>query len=131
MPEASFVSVIAEDGSASHFSLLRDSAHSNVAELFHEEKRRLEPEDTLTAVPGFLGAHPNALFEVKRRELDEFVAAVEALRSASDYRALRERFGVLRGSERFWPHSDRIHRDHEERRGLESGLFDYNRLEGY
>jgi hypothetical protein len=112
--EASFVSVVGEDGSVVHFSVLRDSAHTNVAELFHEEERRIEEEDALTVVPGFLGAYPHALFEVKRSELDAFVAAVEAL-----------------GSERFWPHSDRVERDHRARDGLAAGLFDYSRLEGY
>jgi hypothetical protein len=111
-------------------TILRDSAHTNVAHLFHEDARRVPSEDELTVVHGFLGAYPSALFEVPRKDLAAFVEGVESLVDEATYGALRHRFGVLRSSERFWAYSDAIQADHGKRDGVSAGLFDYNRLEG-
>jgi hypothetical protein len=67
---------------------------------------------------------------VAQKALPAFVDAVAELEDEGAYAALRRRFGVLRSSERFWTHSDRIVADHRKRDGLAAGLFDYNRLEG-
>lgn len=128
MPEVSFVSVSDVDG-RTYASVLRESAHTNVAHLFDESARRVKEEDALAVVPGFVGAYPNALFEVNRRDLDAFVAAVARLDSDAAYRALRQRFGVLRNSPRFWPHSDRINEANHELEPIDSGRFDFNHLE--
>jgi len=130
LPETSFVTVTEPDGARENFTILRDSAHTNVAYLFHEDNRRVPAEDELTVVHGFLGAYPNALFEVARRDLQAFVDAVTGLEDEAAYAELRRRFGVLRSSDRFWPYSDRINADHSKHDGLAAGLFDYNRLEG-
>ncbi|HXN30283.1 MAG TPA: fatty acid cis/trans isomerase, partial [Polyangiaceae bacterium] len=130
LPEMSFVTVTTPDGARAHFTILRDSGHTNVAHLFHEDERRVPAEDELTVVHGFLGAYPNALFEVPRRDLQEFVDAVATLTDEAAYGALRRRFGVLRSSEHFWSYSDQINADHRTRDGITAGIFDYNRLEG-
>jgi Fatty acid cis/trans isomerase (CTI) len=130
-PEISFVTVRGPDGSRVHFTILRDSAHTNVAHLFHEDARRLPNEDELTVVSGFLGAYPNALFEVPRSELAGFVEAAAALENPASYEALRRRFGVLRSSERFWTHSDETNTDHAKEDGIGAGLYDYNRLDPF
>ncbi len=128
MAEDSFLTV--RDGErSSHFSILRETAHTNVAHLFHESARQVKEEDSLTVVPGFLGAYPNALYEVDRAHLGEFVEAVARLDSEAAYRALRLRYGVLRNSEQFWPHSDRINQANRALAPIDSGLFDYNHLE--
>ena len=41
-------------------SLVRNSAHSNVSQMFDEEERRRPKEDTLLALDGVIGAYPNA-----------------------------------------------------------------------
>ena len=69
LPEMSFVTVTAPDGARAHFTILRDSGHTNVAQLFHEDERRVPAEDELTVVHGFLGAYPNALFEVPQKDV--------------------------------------------------------------
>jgi fatty acid cis/trans isomerase CTI len=130
LAEMSFVTVTAPDGARAHFTILRDSAHTNVAQLFHEDERRVPAEDELTVVPGFLGAYPNALFEVPQKDLQAFVDAVATLEDEMAYGALRRRFGVLRSSGGFWTFSDEINADHGKGDGLTAGLFDYNRLEG-
>jgi len=130
LAEASFLTV-REGNERSHFSILRESAHTNVAHLFGESARRVKEEDALSVVPGFLSSYPNALFEVDREELDAFVDAVGKLDSEAGYRALRRRFGVLRSSPDFWKHSDRINQANHKLGPIDSGLFDYNHLEPF
>lgn len=131
LPELSFLTVTAASGERTTYSALRESAHTNVAELFHEDQRRVEAEDRLTVVPGFIGAYPNALFEVTQAELPAFVEAALSLRAKADYEQLRKRFGVLRSSSDFWQHADALEQEHARRRGLSAGLFDLNRLVAY
>lgn len=128
LPETSFVAIGSGDNDV-YASILRDSAHTNIAELFHENDRRVKEEDGLSVVRGFLGAYPNALFQVRRDELDAFVDAIAKLDGQPAYAALRSRFGVLRASEGFWAFSDRINGAYARQAPRESGLFDFNRLD--
>jgi hypothetical protein len=130
LPETSFVEVQLRAGGQKHFSILRDSAHTNVAELFNEADRRVTAEDRLTLLRGFVGAYPNALFSVTEDDVAAFVAALAALSSDESYDALRERFGIRRTDARFWPYSDRAHAAFSQLEPIEFGLLDYNRLDG-
>jgi hypothetical protein len=130
MPETSFLEVRRGRGSPRYFTLVRDSAHSNVAHLFREDKRRRPQEDQLTLLRGFVGAYPNALFGVDEVDLGNFVQSVQNLTSAEAYDAMRDRFGVRRTDPRFWELSDRMHEAFRELEPLESGLLDFNRLDG-
>jgi hypothetical protein len=130
LPELSFVAV--QGGSArTNFTIARESGHTNVMHLFNEDDRRIKGEDALSVVAGFLGAYPNALFEIASGDVDAFVDAVAKLDGEAAYRALRTRFGVLRSSERFWAFSDRMNADHRKAMPDSVGLFDYSRLEAY
>lgn len=127
MPEVSLV-VVDDEGQRSTLTILRDSGHSNIAELFDEDERRLPNEDELVVVNGVLGAYPNALFSVRIGELEEFVAALVRAGNDQGYAALRKRFGVQRTDPAFWRFSDQLQSDHLERSPLRNGLLDYTRL---
>ncbi|HEX3769231.1 MAG TPA: fatty acid cis/trans isomerase [Polyangiaceae bacterium] len=129
MPETSFLAIEGAGGAESYASVLRESAHTNVAQLFAEKARRVKSEDSLTVVRGFLGAYPNALFAIPQGQLGAFVDAVAAVDGEAAYKALRERFGVLRTSPSFWGFSDRINEAYRRQAPVEGGLFDYNRLD--
>jgi Fatty acid cis/trans isomerase (CTI) len=130
MPETSYLEVRREHGTPRYFTILRDTSHTNVAHLFRESARLRPDEDQLTLLRGFVGAYPNALFSVAERELGAFVLALRELHSAEAYDTMRERFGVRRTDPRFWELSDRMLEAYRDMEPLESGLFDYNRLDG-
>ena len=108
---------------------MRNSAHSNVAQIFDEDARRLPGEDTLLAIDGVAGAYPNALFAVDPEKLPDFVAAVGSLANADDLTRLTDRFGVRRSDRRFWPLSDALHAEWRRRSPGEAAILDYSRLE--
>lgn len=129
MPELSLLALRKADGSVQPVTLIRNSAHSNVAQMFNEDARRLPEEDTLLALPGFAGAYPNAIFQLDPAELPRFVNAVEGLTGEDDLLRLVQRFGIRRTDSRFWPVSDALH-DAWQRSSLrEASILDYSRLE--
>ncbi len=129
LPENSLLVVRQPDGKLHLVSLVRNSAHSNVAELFREAKRRLPEEDTLLALDGVVGAYPNAFYAVDLAQLADFTDAVGRLGNEDDLVALTDRFGVRRTDPRFWPLSDAIHAEWRRSAGQEAAILDYSRFE--
>ncbi len=130
MPELSYL-WLQNPGAATGqpFSLLRHSAHLNVASPFGEEKKRLPDEDRLQVLQGYVGAYPNALLRVDEAGLKGLVTAISQLGNEADYAALMQRYGVRRTDAGFWAHSDRLLEKTGQRPIWEAGLFDYSRLE--
>ena len=124
LPEVAFVRVDEQ-----WFTLLRDTGHSNVSNLLFEEKRLLPGENALTVVPGFIGAYPNAIYQVARAELPAFAQAIRGLASEDDYRRFADRFALRRTDPAFWATSDAMAEAYARSAPREAGLFDYNRLE--
>lgn len=129
LPEVSFVTVNGLGGRPRQFTLLHNSAHTNISTLFEEAKNRIPAEDTVTVVDGFLGAYPNVFFEVDAASLPAFADAVAALASEADYAALVTRHGIRRTDDRFWTHSDALHAAYRKAAPIEAGVLDYNRYE--
>ena len=129
MPEQSLLLINRPDGRPQIVSLVRNSAHTNVAEMFDEAERRLPKEDTLLALDGVVGAYPNAFFAVDPEKLPVFVEAVGRLGSEADLVRLTERFGVRRTDPRFWPTSDAVHAEWRRTAPKEAAVLDYSRFE--
>jgi len=129
-PEHLILTVVQRDGTETHATVLRDSVHTNISELFLEDDRRVPTEDRLTVLRGFVGAYPNALFRVPLDELEELVADAERAISEPAWEQLHRRYGVLRTNPDFWQHSDRLHAAYRDLVPAEAGLFDYSRLIG-
>lgn len=129
LPESSFLMVERARGGQQHFTMLRNSAHSNIAELFNEKNRRLPDEDTLYVASGFIGAYPNVFYKVKESDLPEFTRRISALGSEQDYAELASRFAVRRTNPGFWAHSDLIHKEAARVMPVEGAVFDLNRYE--
>jgi hypothetical protein len=129
LPEASFLQVLDSRGKASVYTILRNSAHTNNAQIFNEEERRIPEEDNLTIVKGFIGSYPNIFFQVNERELPGFTQAIVKLDSEESYSALVQRYGVPRNASWFWKISDSLYQAYTLDRPVQAGLFDLNRYE--
>jgi hypothetical protein len=128
-PESALLRVDLGQGRAIDVSVLRNSAHSNISYFFAERWTRQPEDDSLTVVPGVVGAYPNAFYLVPAASLPEFVARVEKMRSADDYRALADRFAVRRTNPGFWAHLDALHAAWPAADPLAAGLLDLSRVE--
>ena len=129
MPEQSLLLLRRPGDRPQIVSLVRNSAHSNVAEMFDEAERRRPKEDTLLALDGVIGAYPNAFFAVDPEKLPNFVDALARLADEADLVKLTERFGVRRTDPRFWPTSDALHAEWRRTAPKEAAVLDYSRFE--
>jgi len=128
MPQTVFVEISGESGN-SYVTIVRNNAHLNITSLFGEKKYRAPEEDTLSVIPGLLGAYPNAFLVVDEADLDHFVDTITTMRVEGDYTLLLDNYGVRRTSPDFWRQGDAFHAAFEIDSPIEYGLFDYNRLE--
>ncbi|WP_100656347.1 fatty acid cis/trans isomerase [Alteromonas flava] len=132
LPQASFVRIHDNSSRQHHFySLLRNNAYSNISHIFAEQARRIPAEDSITVGYGFLSSHPNAFFDVNINEVNDFVAAVETLKTEQDLELLFDRFGVRRTAKQFWSYADGLHGYYQENYPIRFGYFDFNRLEDH
>ncbi len=129
MPEVSFLEVVGAGPEGHVYTIVHNDGYSNNAQIFREAQRRIPQEDYLTVVKGFIGAYPNAFFQVQDQDLDDFVQDMQSMRSAADYANLVSRYGVRRTDTRFWPVSDTLHTRYRQDYPREAGLFDLNRYE--
>ena len=129
LPEVAFVRVDDPPRPPQWFTLLRDTAHSNVSHIFLEKHALLPEENALTLVPGFIGAYPNAVYRVRRAELPALAAAIRGLASEEDYRKLADRFAIRRTNPAFWAASDAMNDAYARSGSPDAGLLDLNRLE--
>jgi len=128
MPENAFLQVKTNAGSM-YFTLLRNTAYANMTAVFDDSKNRLPDEDTLTVLPGFIGAYPNAFFVVDAQRLPDFVDALSGLETESGYAGVVDTYGIRRSNSDFWSHSDAFHEGYRKLSPLTYGVLDYNRFE--
>jgi hypothetical protein len=129
MPEVSFLEVLGAGPEERFYTIVHNDGYSNNAQVFKQDQRRIPQEDYLTVVKGFIGSYPNAFFQVQDKDLDNFVQALESMRSAADYTNLVTRYGVRRTTPAFWPLSDKFNAHYQKTYPREAGLFDLNRVE--
>lgn len=127
MPE---LSLLYDEHSDQVFTLIRNSAHSNITGLLYEEDNRLPEEDYLSVIPGIVGSYPAAFYKInKHQSVNAFVKKIQHLTNESDYEALMDEYGVRRTNKHFWLFSDKLHTWYKKHQPIESGILDYNRLE--
>jgi len=128
MPEVAFVQIHGAAGDE-YISLVANRAYSSMTSMLKEQKNRLPADDTLSVIPGFIGAYPNAFYRVDESELDDLVDAISNLEVESDYADLLDGYGVRRTDPVFWSNSDSFLQAYWQRNPLTSGMLDFNRLE--
>jgi len=128
LPQVSYLMVTGEQGEFV-YTIVNNSAHSNVAHLFAENDRRIPAEDTLTVLSGVVGTYPNAFFQVSEQQLGEFVSVFEQIKTPDDYTILKDKFAIRRTSNEFWRYADKLHTWYKKHQAPSAGLLDFNRLE--
>ena len=112
------------------YALVHNDAHTNVAFMFDEDKRRLPADDTLSVRARTLRQLPELLLRGgRRRRSPRSSASMLALRSDADLERFVASYGIRRTSARFWETADWLHADLKRREPTEAGLYDFDRYE--
>ena len=128
LPENAMLQVKTRSGNE-FFTLLRNTAYASMSAVFDEKKNRLPDEDTLSILPGFIGAYPNAYFVIDEHRLNDFVEKVSNLETESDYAHVVDLYGIRRTNRDFWTHSDNFLAGYRKLSPVTFGILDYNRYE--
>lgn len=131
LPEVSFLRITPEikTSEAFAYTLIRNKMLMNVSVLLVENLRRIESEDTVTVVPGFIGSYPNFFFVIEEKRLPEFIDTLKNAKSADTSDYLYTTFGVRRNTPRIWELSDWFNQVYKKEKPIESGWFDLNRYQ--
>jgi len=128
MPDISFVRVTTGDpGADLAYTLVRNKAHTNVAFLLGEEKRREPLKDTLTAYPGLLGSYPNFMFNVPLAGVESFTADLHAVSTHEQFIELVDHYGLSRTHPEIWANFQWFVDYMRRTRPIEAGVYDLNR----
>lgn len=129
LPETILLRVVIRNEPDGIFTLIHNDDHSNVAVLLFEQARRRPERDTLSVVPGIVGAYPNAFWVVREDDLPRLARDLAAVRGPSGYRALAARVAVARSSAKFWQEGDWVLNTYRNLEPIEWGILDYSRYE--
>jgi len=111
------------------YSLVHNVAHTNVADMFREDKRLIPADDTLTVVRGHFGLYPNFFFEIDAAQADAFASELSAVASDAAFEQFVVRHGVRRTDPRFWATSDWLRADALRANATEAGIYDLDRYD--
>ncbi|MCW2284518.1 hypothetical protein M2323_002405 [Rhodoblastus acidophilus] len=106
------------------YSLIANRIYKTQFDLFFQNGEALPGEDTMSVYPTLVGGFPNLFMELDLADAPAFLKELRAVQSLEDWTALRNRYGVLRNSARFWPALDWFNAWNFRRRGEEAGFLD-------
>ena len=128
MPDVSFVRVSSGDPEADlAYTLVRNKAHTNVAFLLGEEKRREPGKDTLTAFHGLLGSYPNFMFNVPLDSVESFSSDLHAVRTREQFIELVGHYGLSRTHPDIWANFQWFGDYMRRASPVDAGVYDLNR----
>ncbi|MGB7933141.1 MAG: fatty acid cis/trans isomerase [Gammaproteobacteria bacterium] len=110
------------------YTLIRNKAHTNVAFMLAEEKRRKPGKDTLTAYRGLLGSYPNFLFNVPLSEIGTFASALRAANTREQFLAVIDSYGLSRTHPQVWENFHWFVDFMRRRHPIQAGVYDLNRF---
>lgn len=128
-PQITMLMIESNSGQKQLFTLLHNSAHTNISSLFDEESNRDPENDDLTLVRGVLGSYPAAYLSLNESQVPQLVDMIKNVYTEEDYVKLLDTFAIRRSSTEFWPFSDLVHKWYKQSYPIEFGLLDYNRFE--
>jgi hypothetical protein len=128
MPDVAFLRILTGRPSTDlAYTLIRNKAHTNVAFMVAEEKRRDPGKDTLTAYHGLLGSYPNFLFRVSLDEIDAFAGDLHAVQTREQFLAVVKHYGVPRSHPQIWENFHWFVDYMRQHLPIQAGVYDLNR----
>lgn len=108
LPELSYIQITSHGNILGWYTMLKHSAHKNVAALFGEELR-LEPSRyTVEFHRGIIGAYPNLFFRVELDEIIEFLRLLSRKDMKYGNEILNSKYAIGRDHHDFWKISDQL-----------------------
>lgn len=128
-PDAAYVKIQVGKKSAKVYSLIHNKEHENISWITGESMRMDPKEDTLTLQEGYWASYPNMIFSMTEQDLVQFVDKVLEIKSAKDYQAMVDVYGIRRQNPKFWEHYDELNAIYREDSPVNFGYLDLTRYD--
>ncbi len=109
LPNIAYVRVQASESEYWVYTLQSDRGYKSHNLMLLEHANRDPLLDSLAVYRGLVGASPEVFLDVPMGDKDRFAAQLGAIQTPQDWHALRDRYGIKRNSDRFWPFFDWLH----------------------
>jgi mono/diheme cytochrome c family protein len=106
------------------YSLIANRVYKTQFDLFFQNGEALPDEYTLSVYPTIVGGFPNLFIELDLSQAPAFLNELRWVQTIDDWNALRNRYGVLRNSARFWSALDWFNDWNFKNRGEQAGHLD-------
>ena len=122
-----YVRIRREHGRDIAFSMVINRWHDNVAFMIREDARLDPLKDSADFINGLIGSYPNYFFDVKEKELPDFIDFLDHFDNSPQNIAKMDTYGVNRSDDRLWDTYDWFQKRFLEDEPVLGGLFDLNR----
>jgi hypothetical protein len=106
------------------YSLIANRVYKTQFDLVFQNGEALPDEYTMSVYPTIVGGFPNLFLELDLAQAPAFLKELRSVRTLDGWNALRNRYGILRNSERFWPALDWFNDWNFKHRSEEAGYLD-------
>jgi hypothetical protein len=129
IPDVLFMKVRASDSTDDDlvYTLVHNKGYKNLTSQFEDESNRDLDDDTVSVVPGFIGAYPNFFFVADAEYIEEFADRFVSIFDRDAYERFVALYGVRRTNPRFWSDADWFQSAYLRDEPIEAGIFDLNR----
>jgi len=106
------------------YSLIANRVYKTQFDMLFQNGEALPDEDTMSVYPTIVGGFPNLFMELDLAQAPAFLKELRSVQTLEDWTALRNRYGILRNSERLWSSLDWFNDWNFKNRGEEAGYLD-------
>jgi hypothetical protein len=106
------------------YSLIANRVYKTQFTLLFQNGEALPEEDTMSVYPTIIGGFPNLFMELDLEQAPRFLQGLRDVKTLEEWTAFKNRFAILRNSERFWPLLDWFNDWNFRHRGIEAGYLD-------
>jgi hypothetical protein len=126
-PELSFLIIEKEGRIERTYSILHHREHENLSWIMSENSRLSPEQDSLTILPGIMGAYPNQFLVVEEAVLPQMIDQILSIKGKKEYRQLAKDFFVDRYSPKIWDIYDTLNAQLLAEEPVEAGILDLSR----
>ena len=113
-----------DGGESRVYSLIANRVYKTQFALLFQNGEALPDEYTMSVYPTIVGGFPNLFMELDLAQAPAFLKELRSVQTLDEWKAFRNRYGVLRNSGRFWSALDWFNDWNFKHRGEEAGYLD-------
>ncbi|WP_295407004.1 fatty acid cis/trans isomerase [uncultured Thiocystis sp.] len=114
-----------KEGNASRvYSLVVNRVYQSQFTLGFQDGQALPNRFSLSVYPTLVNGFPNFFIDLEMNQAGAFLNGLRGVKSLADWEGFKDRWGILRNSERLWPFYDWICDWNVQHRGVAAGSLD-------